>query len=83
MFALYAGVSEFIKLTRENKENINSIENNGTRYEKPSSDLITLKIDEVSAVDYAPEPEAKNVTVTLKVIPKSNSKYFQLKVGQN
>ncbi|KQX09885.1 hypothetical protein [Flavobacterium sp. Root420] len=79
IFALYAGVSEFIKLTRENKENIDSIENNGSRYEKPSSDLITLKIDEVSAVDYAPEPEAKNVTVTLKVIPKSNSKYVPIK----
>lgn len=81
LFVLYAGVSEVIKLTKENKEVIDSIngDDKTSHYEKPTSDLITIKMDQISAVDYGPEPENKNLTFVLKVIPKSKDKFVPLK----
>lgn len=52
-------------------------------YERPSKDLIKISLQEVTAVDYLPKPETKNLTLKFKVISKSKDKFVPLKVKGN
>ena len=44
-------------------------------YELPSNDLIKLNLQDISAVDFVPKPETKNLTLNFKIVPK----IFELK----
>jgi hypothetical protein len=48
-------------------------------YAEPSDDLIKLILSEISAINFAPKPEVKNLTLNFKVIPKSKDKFVPLK----
>lgn len=48
-------------------------------YADPSDDLIKLSLNEITAVNFAPKPDAKNLTFNFKVIPKSKDKFVPLK----
>ncbi|MDB5227242.1 MAG: hypothetical protein JWN78_1435 [Bacteroidota bacterium] len=48
-------------------------------YEMPSNDLIRFALEDITAVDFGPQPETKNLTFNFKVIPKSKDKYVPLK----
>jgi hypothetical protein len=48
-------------------------------YASPSSDLIKLSLEDITAVDFAPKPTTKNLTFNFKVVPKSKDKFVPLK----
>ncbi len=48
-------------------------------YAEPSDDLIRLSLNEISAINFAPKPDVKNLTLNFKVIPKSKDKFVPLK----
>jgi hypothetical protein len=43
-------------------------------YEKPAKNLLTLHLEEISAVDFAPKPETKNISLRFKIVPLSKNK---------
>jgi len=79
---IYVGISQLIQLTKENKENLHDLQSTDTssaHYAKPSKELLKLKIDNVAAVDYGPDPEVKNITVRIKALPSSKDQFVPVK----
>lgn len=54
-------------------------ENPKEHYEFPANELIKIRLQDITAVDLLPKPESKNVTISLKTVPKSKTKYVPLK----
>jgi len=48
-------------------------------YAEPADNLIKLSLNEISAINFAPKPDVKNLTFNFKVIPKSKDKFVPLK----
>lgn len=79
MLALIAMILGFIGyVVGQLKPNQQVSEKTKDHYETPSEDLIKLNLVDITAVDFAPKPETKNLFINLKVIPKSKDKYVPI-----
>lgn len=48
-------------------------------YEMPDDGLLVFRLEEMLAINFAPKPDLKNLTIRFKVIPRSKDKFVPLK----
>lgn len=77
LIAMILGFVGYIVVQLNIKVNIS--EEVREHYELPADDLVRLSLEDIDAIDLAPEPGKKNLTFRVKVIPKSKDKYVPLK----